>query len=41
MNLQTRHVPWPGIELEIFQLWGNAPTNWVTLAKAEKVSFKR
>ena len=38
-SLQPGHVPWPGIQLANFQLWDDAPTNWVTQARARLKIF--
>ena len=34
LNLQPRHVPWPGIEPVTLRFVGWCPTNWATLARA-------
>ena len=41
MNLQPRHVPWLGIKLTTFQLTGDPPTDWTTLARALQYIFPR
>ena len=34
LNLQSRYVPWPGIELVTFWLQNDARSSWATLARA-------
>ena len=39
-NPQPRYVPWPGIQLQPFGMWDNAPTNWPTQPGHKALNFK-
>ena len=39
LNLQSRHVPWPGIEPATYHISGHCPTKWATVVMVKALYF--